>query len=271
MGYFPLLFQLLSKLKHRNLPMKLVNVGCGFTYHKDWINLDLKKSKFVRYHNIQEPLPFEDNSIDVIYHSHALEHLTKEEGKVFISECYRVLKNNGIMRVVIPDMEQIVREYLVNLEKGFYEYNQNAIKHYKWNKMELFDQMIRRKSGGEMYEMILEGMIDKEYVIKRNGDETLPLLEINQKSKENMFKSLVSSNPSNNPQTSGETHKWMYDKLDLKILLEKSRFKVFKIVKYNESQIPNWSEYKLDTSIYGDYPRKPDSLFVEAIKSCHTL
>ncbi len=246
--------------------MKLVNVGCGFTYHKEWINLDLKESEYVKFHNIKESLPFEDNSIDVIYHSHALEHLTKKEGKVFISECYRVLKNKGIMRVVIPDIEQIAREYLANLEQGFNGNDNIVIKHYQWNKIEMFDQMIRRKSGGEMLEMILNDMIDKEYVIKRNGDELFPILEMDKRKKENMLKSLDSSKSSSNLQTTGEIHKWMYDRLDLKILLEDARFQCFKIVKYNESQIPNWSEYKLDTSIYGDYPRKPDSLFVEVVK-----
>jgi hypothetical protein len=192
--------------------------------------------------------------------------LTKEEGKVFISECYRVLKNNGIMRVVIPDIEQIVREYLANLERGFDGNDNIVIRHYQWNKIEMFDQMIRRKSGGEMLEMILNDMIDKEYVIKRNGDELFPILEMDKRKKENMLKSLDSSKSSNNPQTTGEIHKWMYDRLDLKILLEEAGFQCFKIVKYNESQIPNWSEYKLDTSICGDYPRKPDSLFVEIVK-----
>lgn len=246
--------------------MKLVNVGCGFTYHKDWINLDLKESEFVRYHNIKEPLPFDDNSIDVIYHSHALEHLTKVEGTVFISECYRALRKKGIMRVVIPDLEQIVMEYLANLERGFNGNDNIVIKHYQWNKIEMFDQMIRRKSGGEMLEMILKGTIDKEYVIKRNGDELFPILGMDQRKKGNMLKDLDSSKSSNNPQTTGEIHKWMYDKLDLKILLEEEGFQYFKIVKYNESQVPDWSEYKLDTSIYGDYPRKPDSLFVEVVK-----
>ncbi len=247
--------------------MKLLNIGCGSHVHKEWINLDLKESKLITCHNIIDQLPFGDKCIDVIYHSHVLEHLTKKEGKVFVLDCFRVLKKNGIMRVVIPDMEQIVKEYLDHLKKGFSENDHTSIKRYQWNKIELFDQMIRRESGGEMLEMCLNGSLDKSYAIERNGDELLPLLELDKKKKEGMLENLKKSKTINNPQTSGEAHKWMYDKLDLKLVLEGSGFRDFIVLEYNESKIPNWTEYKLDTSKYGDYPRKPDSLFAEVVKS----
>jgi len=69
-----------------------------------------------------------------------------------------------------------------------------------------------------------------------------------------------------NPQKSGEAHRWMYDKLDLKILLASVGFRDFKIMNYNESGILDWNKYALDKAQDGDYPRKPDSLFVEALK-----
>lgn len=48
------------------------------------------------------------------------------------------------MRVVVPDLEQIAREYIVNLEKGFESMNKNINLNYNWNKMEMFDQIIRK-------------------------------------------------------------------------------------------------------------------------------
>ena len=69
-----------------------------------------------------------------------------------------------------------------------------------------------------------------------------------------------------NPQKSGEAHKWMYDRLDLKILLENNGFIDFSIMKYDGSNIENWPKYSLDKSSLGDFPRKPDSLFTEVRK-----
>jgi predicted SAM-dependent methyltransferase len=260
--------------------MKLLNIGCGHTYHPDWINLDLYRSEFVKYYDIRNKLPFVDNSVDTIYHSHVLEHLNKADGKKFIADCYRVLKPGGIIRVVIPDLEQICLEYLSNLERGFDSNDSKAILNYKWNKIELFDQIVRQKSGGEMLEAIRKGEFNEDYVLFRNGEEIKPLLDL-QHNKNNSLKGkiinflrqdnglsrfIVSFIKKANPQKSGEAHRWMYDKLDLRLLLEGVGFKDFKIMKYNESGILDWNKYALDKAHGGDYPRKPDSLFVEALK-----
>ncbi|HUC31461.1 MAG TPA: methyltransferase domain-containing protein [Candidatus Paceibacterota bacterium] len=262
--------------------MKLVNIGCGHHYHSDWINLDLYRSKFVTYHDIKNKLPFPANDVDVVYDSHLLEHITKKEAKRFIDDCYRILKPGGIMRVAIPDMEMICREYLSNLDKGFDRGDQKAILNYMWNKIELFDQVIRRKNGGEMLDTIKKGEFNEDYVRSRNGEELEPMLDLrNNKGRRISFKEKMSDflRKENqlsrfaagfikkaDPQRSGEAHRWMYDKLDLKILLESVGFRDFTIVKYDESRIPRWDIYALDKAHGGNYPRKPDSLFVEVSK-----
>lgn len=248
--------------------MKLVNIGCGSNYDNRWINLDLHPSKFVKHHNIKKSLPFPSQSVDVIYHSHVLEHLTKKEANNFIKDCFRVLKKGGIMRVVVPDLEQICIEYLKNLDKGFSTSDSKFIARYNWNKIEIFDQILRKKSGGEMLDSIVNKKIDSDYVIKRNGDELKSLLNITD-TKNGLLKYKIINflkHFRKSPQNSGEAHKWMYDKLDLKLLLEKFGFNNYNIVNYNDSLISNWTDYNLDKSKNGNMPRKPDSLFVEVIK-----
>jgi 2-hydroxychromene-2-carboxylate isomerase len=41
----------------------------------------------------------------VVYHSHVLEHLPKDAAPRFVGECYRVLAEGGILRVVVPDLD----------------------------------------------------------------------------------------------------------------------------------------------------------------------
>jgi len=251
---------------------KLVNLGCGHHFHKNWINLDLHASEFIQYYNIKNKLPFDDNSIDVVYHSHVLEHLTKEDGEKLSKECFRVLKPGGILRVCIPDLEIICQEYLSNLNKAYETDDPYHIKNYYWNKLELYDQVLRSKSGGDMKKAIEEKLINKDYVVQRNGDEVRPLFENITPIKENILIKVIKYiyhklfSFRNNPQISGESHKWMYDKLDLKILFTNIGFKNFQIVKFDISKIPNWNIYKLDNSSNSQYPRKPDSIFIETIK-----
>lgn len=83
--------------------MKMLNIACGRRYHKDWINIDFHtETKEVIKVNILSGLSFEDNSIDVVYSSHFLEHLTPEQADFVLSKCKRVLKTDGIIKNRCP-------------------------------------------------------------------------------------------------------------------------------------------------------------------------
>lgn len=49
-----------------------------------------------------DPLPFRDESVDLVVCHHVIEHIEKPE--MFISETYRVLKANGILALETPDL-----------------------------------------------------------------------------------------------------------------------------------------------------------------------
>ena len=97
--------------------MRLLNIGCGAHYHPAWTNIDVAPaSKEVLPWDVKKGLPFKDDSFDVVYHSHVLEHLSPQDASPFLRETARVLKPAGMTRVVVPDLEQIVRLYLEKLE-----------------------------------------------------------------------------------------------------------------------------------------------------------
>lgn len=129
--------------------MKKVNLGCGLQALPDWINLDIsyniwlskhpalknllykiglmdkrsydhKWPKYIKRYDIRKRLYFEDNSIDFIYTSHFIEHITKEEAVMILKECYRVLKPQGLIRIVVPDLEIYAKRYLMR-DLAFFE------------------------------------------------------------------------------------------------------------------------------------------------------
>lgn len=282
--------------------MKLLNLGCGNTYHKDWINIDFtSNSEHVIQHNLLEGIPLKDNSVVVVYHSHILEHFSKNYGSCFITECFRVLNTNGIIRIAVPDLETIAREYLRNLQLAL-EGNVEAKHNYDWIKLELFDQTVRNESGGDMKEYLYQPIIANEsYVYERIGFEGKIIREsflrkkrivedkINQlPTKRSILKSLLKKGKSiitklkvkkqkkylseqeskalkiGQFRLGGEIHQWMYDRYSLTELLKKVGFAEIKVCSAFESEIQNWGSYKLDV-IDGEI-RKPDSLFIEAKK-----
>jgi ubiquinone/menaquinone biosynthesis C-methylase UbiE len=92
----------------------LLNLGSGNWSCKGWINLDYpskwyassqKKHTIIPYDIRNDDIPFDNDSTDAIYCSHVIEHLENIHIQKMFSECYRVLKKNGILRIVCPDAE----------------------------------------------------------------------------------------------------------------------------------------------------------------------
>src|SRR3981189_2611693 len=99
--------------------MQYLNLGCGSRYHAEWINIDIAPSdEHVMAHDLSQGIPLADGSCDAVYHSHLLEHLRRPAALYFMRECYRVMKPSAILRVAVPDLEQICRVYLEKLEQA---------------------------------------------------------------------------------------------------------------------------------------------------------
>lgn len=53
-----------------------------------------------------------DNSVQVLYSSHMLEHLDRKAARLFLAEAYRVLAPGGTLRVAVPDLRHLVDRYV---------------------------------------------------------------------------------------------------------------------------------------------------------------
>ena len=151
--------------------LNYLNLGCGFNFHKEWINVDMiSNSPYVISHNLFKGIPFHNNRFDVIYNSQVLEHFSKEKASNFVRECFRVLKPGGIMRVGVPDLENIVNEYLKQLHENIANPSRQSEANYDWILLEMYDQTVRNRSGGQMAEFLMqEELINEQYVFDRIG------------------------------------------------------------------------------------------------------
>jgi predicted SAM-dependent methyltransferase len=123
-----------------------VNIGCGTTPTSGWENFDnswsLKLSKrplltallyklkaidppqmryiaFCRENNINwadatRKIPLPDASVELLYSSHMLEHLDRDEARSFLTEARRVLKAGGTIRLAVPDLAKQIDAYVRN-------------------------------------------------------------------------------------------------------------------------------------------------------------
>lgn len=160
--------------------LNYLNVGCGNKYHKDWVNVDMHSNgPDVISCNLLKGIPFPDETFEVLYHSQVLEHFPKEKAFDFIKECHRVLKKNGIIRIVVPDLENIVDEYKKYLNENLENPTALTEANYDWIMLEMYDQTVRNYGGGQMGKYLQqEKLVNEQYVIDRIGyfDRTSPNL-----------------------------------------------------------------------------------------------
>jgi SAM-dependent methyltransferase len=227
------------------------------------------------YNLLGRALPFRSNVFDAIYHSHLLEHLPKRYAPIFLRECFRVTKPGGVIRIVVPDLERIAQIYLELLVRAS-QGDKEAQRRYEWILLEMFDQVVRNHSGGDMYEYWKKNpMPAEEFVIGRLGSEVLNALAVLRSSRSEANEPAEETNPKfeiENDVTrigqfrlSGEIHYWMYDRYSLSTLLTAAGFNNARVCLADHSAIPDFNSYLLDIELNGAV-RKPDSLFMEAEK-----
>ncbi len=127
--------------KYLRQESNFLHIGCNVIAPESWINIDgswnawLSRYLLIRellwrlhiidkdvaqypwpknilVHDVNKGLPFPDNSVDGIYASHLLEHLSRCKASLFVYECYRVLKGGMVVRLVVPDLRSYIDEYM---------------------------------------------------------------------------------------------------------------------------------------------------------------
>lgn len=250
------------KIQHDGRVM--LNLACGSKMNNEWNNIDnsplilfakhsnaarfmnriglLSMKRYNRLQNInnniirwdlRKGIPFEANTFDVVYHSHFLEHIDPSSVTKFLKDCHRVLKATGIIRIVVPDLEVRCKNYIDSLNNCDLGISKIALEKHKESIHRLLGQMVVSDAPGL--------------------------------SKNNYFLSIVEGAIRGKTDKTGDIHRWMYDRITLKNVLEESGFSDVAIASPNRSRIEGWQRYLLDTNEDGTVYKR-DSIYLEATK-----
>jgi ubiquinone/menaquinone biosynthesis C-methylase UbiE len=91
--------------------MKL-NLGCFNKQLPGFVNVDIRED--VKPDVVDSAFAlkkFENNSVEVVYASHMLEHLDYQETQQALSRWFDVLKVGGVLRLAVPDLEAVFAHY----------------------------------------------------------------------------------------------------------------------------------------------------------------
>ena len=88
-----------------------LHIGCGDNILTGWLNTDLKPHDDVIFLDASENFPLPDASFNFIYSEHLFEHLDESQQLHMLSECYRILKKNGVLRIATPSLSFLFNIY----------------------------------------------------------------------------------------------------------------------------------------------------------------
>lgn len=117
-----------------------VHYGCGLCAPEQWWNFDISPTlrlqrlpllglafrtkalpafpPNVQFGDIVRGLPLKPGTCRAIYCSHVLEHLSLEDFRTALINTYDLLEPGGVFRFVLPDLEQLVQEYIKSSDAG---------------------------------------------------------------------------------------------------------------------------------------------------------
>ncbi len=89
-----------------------LHVGCGHRHVPGFVHIDIRPLPNVDIVSPVDNLPmFADQSVDLIYNCHVLEHFGRNETGRVLAEWFRLLKPGGILRTAVPDLAACFEVY----------------------------------------------------------------------------------------------------------------------------------------------------------------
>lgn len=92
--------------------IRRLHIGCGGNILGDWLNSDFLPHPYRILHlDATKTLPFPSETFDYIFSEHTIEHISYVDGLFMLTECHRVLKNNGKIRISTPNIQFLIDLY----------------------------------------------------------------------------------------------------------------------------------------------------------------
>lgn len=108
-----------------------LHIGCGNNLLEGWFNTDLKPTYGAAFLDIMQKFPFKADCFDYIYAEHVFDLYPATDVLHVLKECARVLKKNGVLRVVVYSNEQFIsmlrNDELTPIQEKYLKWN---LSHY---------------------------------------------------------------------------------------------------------------------------------------------
>jgi predicted SAM-dependent methyltransferase len=98
--------------------MLKLHLGCGPDYKEGYTNVDIRAEVRADLHADVRQLPLEDAAVDEILARNILEHFPAAETVSVLQEWRRVLRPDGVLTIIVPDIHYWTQQYLNHIIKS---------------------------------------------------------------------------------------------------------------------------------------------------------
>lgn len=103
----------INLIRNKSKVIRKLEIGPGDKIIPGFETLNIIGGKDINYvYDASKPLPFEDNTFDLIYASHILEHIPWYKTEKVLKEWTRLLKSGGILEIWVPDGLKICKTFV---------------------------------------------------------------------------------------------------------------------------------------------------------------
>lgn len=89
-----------------------LHIGCGEKIINGWLNADFFPwSPTVLHLDATKRFPMGDQQFDYVFSEHMIEHIPYPQGFLMLSECYRILREGGTIRMTTPNLAFLIDLY----------------------------------------------------------------------------------------------------------------------------------------------------------------
>lgn len=111
-----------------------LHLGCGTKHIPGFVNIDIRYlPKVDEVNNIKFLRNYKNNTVDIIYACHVLEHFSRWDYENVLRRWYDILKPDGVLRIAVPNFKAICSYYqqtnnlqtIMGLLYGGQDYDEN--------------------------------------------------------------------------------------------------------------------------------------------------
>jgi predicted SAM-dependent methyltransferase len=168
--------------------MKQLEIGPSAEWGRlgdDWETMDNEKFEYVDIvHDIHDiPFPIKDETYDLVYMAHVLEHVHWMKTVDVLKEIRRIVKFGGKLEMWAPDLNKIISavinyDAVPEMERKVVvngQYTSTEIPHFEWVNQKIFTYRHDPGKGGQLHEAIFNPEFLKDCLTRSGFVDIQPL------------------------------------------------------------------------------------------------